>query len=359
MEWSKSLNRIGNCKVHVPRGHDMEAHIDPDDPAAFLLLERSVGDVVPRRIEWAGIIRTASDVSEPRWQGTNYTGVSLEWMLDSRALFWPPDTDRRTVWTGETAATIASDLILYNSGPNATTANGRWRDGTWTWPAIDTAITGSDIVTEFTGGDSSVFEHLRDLASIHDYAFRVEWNAPATARFHFGPRPLTTDRTQDNGSKLLLAERWGQVEKFRSTVDLQRAATVVAVRHQQNVDALPVQDSSPTPASLHTLVALPSSALAREALITQSSSDRDPESDGQARLDEDQHSAADASVEVNLSRVVYGRDFDLGDRVLIETRQDRTPLEAEVTMVSGKYTVDGGEVLDVRFSLPRAGLYGS
>ena len=355
VEWGRSLSRMDSCRLRVPRGHDMESHIDPQEPQGFIRMEREVVGQVARRTEWVGVIRAADSDDTPESEGTAYTARSLEWLLRSRSILWNAETPGRTQWTHATIVSIVTDLIRYNLGPDATTAQGRWADGRLAWPALTVQTTGTDILESYATADDTMLSYLDDLAGFGDDVFLIEWVREGQIRLRFGTRPIGIDRTQIGSDYLLVSRRWDQVERLQQRTDLASTPTVVAVRHQQDVTDLP--SAQATPATQHTLQALTGhTGLAYEQIVTQSSDDIPASVEARGLLDAGQRAAANADVELNLTKVIYGRDFELGDRIAVEVGD--TIVAAEVEAISGKYTLRRGEILDVRFSLPRGGLYG-
>lgn len=360
VQWSRRLNGMGRCRIQVARGHDLESLIDPQEPSGVLLMDRGVTDsdgseLVPFRTEWAGIIRDAEIDDAPESESTAYTAYSLEWLATARRVLWDAEIEGTTRWSTATRiAAIATTLVEKNLGAGATTAAGRWVDGRPDWPPVAVAATGTDTVAGYATADDSVAGHLQDLAAIHDYAFLWDWHAGG-ARLRFGPRPLGTDRTT-GAARQFIARRWGQVERLRLRTTLHAVPTLAVVRHQQAVGVLP---SAPgTPGTSHTIAALTDAGLAYETLVTQASSDVPATVEASRLLDESQRQAIQAEVELNLARMIYGIDFDLGDRLQIEARPGQEPLAAEVTGVSATVTMRRGEVLDVTIAVPHAGIYG-
>ena len=354
LTWSRTLNRVDTCRIAVAYGHDLERHVNPANPETFVQVERTLPGIVPWRTEFMGLIRRVDDVDRIDVQRMVYEAVSLDWFLLARRVYWNAGTDRRSQWTGAAAATVAADLVTHNLGAGATVAAGRWSEGAPAWPVFGTNATGSGAVTH-TAGDQSLLEQLTDIAALHDDAFKVFWTA-GSAELRYGPRPLGTDRTGANADRLIVASEWGTLNEIALSTNLTVAPTVVAVRHQQALGQLPASAGSPVHA--HTLQSLPGSgSVAFEGLHLQSDHDTAPASDAAERLRAGQRQSVTSEAELNTARLIYGRDFDLGDRFLVR-RRTGAQAEAEIGAVSASWTAQLGDVLSVFVQMPRDGVYG-
>ena len=155
------------------------------------------------------------------------------------------------------------------------------------------------------------------------------------------------DRSIQGTDFRLLSPRWNTVERVEEILDIGNVITNVAVRDADSENE-------------NTFVSLNFSynAPRREARFQKPQSEISAESAGQAWLDQNLIQARVVSIKPNLRRVLWGRDFDLGDRIAIQVFHTDEILIGEIHAVKGSYSSAQGERINMDIKIPYAGMYG-
>jgi len=148
-------------------------------------------------------------------------------MLGWRVVAWMAGTANRSNFQNAKAETVMKTLVSYNAGANATTANGRIRDG---------AIAGLAVQTDGTGGNTvsigcawaNLLETLQKLAPIGGGDFDLVKTGAQAWEFRWYAGQRGTDRT----ATLLFALERGNMAEPVYTYDRVDERTVAIVGGQ-------------------------------------------------------------------------------------------------------------------------------
>jgi hypothetical protein len=136
---------------------------------------------------------------QPKWTISDrktFVGLcpGLTSMLGWRIVNWAANIANRTKFTSAKAETIMNTLVSYNAAANATTGNGRKRNG---------AITGLTVEADGAEGNTvdwycaqaNLLETLQELAQIAGGDFDLVKTSPTAWQFRWYTGQLGTDRT--------------------------------------------------------------------------------------------------------------------------------------------------------------------
>src|SRR3990167_6270329 len=187
--YRKQVNRPGLLTFRLRGDHGLLSSLA--DKWQIEVWRRQSGEDWAR--EFNGIYR------QPEWAFTDrkiFTGYcpGLLSMLSWRVVNWSANTTNRSKFTSTVAETIMKTLVDYNAAANATTGNGRKRNG---------AITGLTVQADGANGNSidwychgaNLLETLTELADIAGGDYHVVKTSSTAWQFRWYTGQLGTDRT--------------------------------------------------------------------------------------------------------------------------------------------------------------------
>ena len=343
--WTRSLNKVDNMKFSVPLGHEVLSSIDVGQ---YVVMDRRIPSLLPDWTHaWGGSVVGMEKRYDDKRQDVEIISRSWEWILSGRAVWWNSGTEGKSLWTGVELSTIAKNLIEYNVGRLAVQSGGRWQDGLITWPVIQYEMSGGKN-HNYAVRDQDVLRAIMELVKMEDMVFDVKWKDPGIITAKMKVRPLGVERSVSSEDFRFLSPRWNTIETAREKFNISKTSTHVAVRDQ----------SEDNPSTFENLVLEPGNPR-RESIVHKSDSNISSEDVGRQWLDQHVAKSRTVSIEPNLQRMVFGRDFDLGDRLRVEVFESDEILVGEVSSVSVKYTNGIGERIGVGVQVAYAGVYGS
>lgn len=146
------------------------------------------------------------------------------WLLSTRDVMWTAGTADRTAFSGVAAETIMKALVDYNAGSNATTGNGRVRDG---------AITGISVEADGGGGNSldwfcawkNLLKELQKIAQVGGGDFDLVKTGGASWEFRW----YAGQRGTDLSSNVIFALDRGNMANPRYRYNRRNERTVAVV----------------------------------------------------------------------------------------------------------------------------------
>lgn len=165
------------------------------DKWQFELWRKPIGQVWTR--EFVGIFRGG------QWRYDDKSNIiiycyGLLSLLSMRIINYAANTVSRTVFTAvDPAETISKSLVTYNITSDATTANGRKRDGT-NWPATQITVEadggGGNLQPWYCFG-SVLLESLQKLSQVGGGDFDLVKTSPTAYQFRWYAGQIGTDRS--------------------------------------------------------------------------------------------------------------------------------------------------------------------
>lgn len=119
---------------------------------------------------------------------------SQVWLLGTRHVMWTSGYANRSTFTNVAAETIMKTLVDYNCSTNATTGNGRLRDGTITGISVE-ADGGNGNALDWSCAWANVLDELQDLAAVAGGDFDLIKTGAAAWEFRWYTDQRGTDRT--------------------------------------------------------------------------------------------------------------------------------------------------------------------
>lgn len=117
-------------------------------------------------------------------------------LLERRIVNWPANVANRTRFINIPGETIAKILVDYNAGPNATSANGRKRDGAIAGLSVQADGGGGNLVDWYCAQEN-LLKTLQKLALVAGGDFDLAATGPTTCEFRFYAGQLGVDRSAE------------------------------------------------------------------------------------------------------------------------------------------------------------------
>ena len=117
----------------------------------------------------------------------------IKWLLGTRHVLWYANTANRSVFITEAAESIMKTLVDYNCGPNATTGNGRLRNGTITGLSIQTDDWNGYLLNVYCAW-ANVLEILQEVAAVGGGDFDLVKTGAQAWEFRWYNGQLGTNR---------------------------------------------------------------------------------------------------------------------------------------------------------------------
>lgn len=240
------------------------------------------------------------------------TAVMRAWgdevMFRRRIVNYPADVSDRSKFLSTPAETIMKSLVQYNVTSDATTGNGRKRDGT-NWPAtvisVETDAAGGNTKNWYCHGEI-LLETLQELAQIAGGDFALVKTGANAWEFRFYAGQLGSDRT----GRVTFALQYDNIGDPRWRLDRSNEGTVACVWGQGEASARDYATrTGPDYGSdndIEFYVAATDVALGDTDGLN---------ARGDVALDERRAKALSSFRAMLNEGTVYQRDFDLGDLV--------------------------------------------
>jgi hypothetical protein len=136
---------------------------------------------VPEQIEFVGFVRRIDTVYESQTR-IAVTCVGMPALLADRIVAYKANVANRSTFAAQRAETIAKNLVNFNIGTNATTANGRVLTGTVTGFATS-ASAGTGNVLTMSCSMRNLLTALQEVAMLGGGDFDVTYTPPASYTF--------------------------------------------------------------------------------------------------------------------------------------------------------------------------------
>ena len=157
----------------------------------------------------------------------DFTALGDEWLLSWRINNYYANYTDRTVFSAKKAEYIAKTLVKYNITSNATTANGRKRDGT-NFPANVISVqtdAGTGNTLDFYCFGDNLLDSLQKLADIGGGDFALYKTGNYIWEFRWYNGQLGSNKT----NSVILSYELGTLDNPEYKVDLSGEATVAAI----------------------------------------------------------------------------------------------------------------------------------
>lgn len=263
----------------------------------------------------------------------------MHW-LTRRYVMWIAGTSNRSIFNALPAESIMKLLTSYNVTTNATTANGRVRNGTITGISNQADSGAGNILSSWSSAWKNLLSELQDLAKAGELDFDLIKTGDQTWEFRTYPGQRGTDRT----ATIVFSLDFGNMrdpDYQRNRID-EKTVAVVAGQGDGDERSLAVVTGVDFSATndIETFVD------ARDLSITSSLVAR-----GQAKLDEVRARNQFSFRVIQTAATAYGRDYFLGD--LVRARYRDIVKDVKVQTVSISYERDGAEHVDIEMVDPQ------
>lgn len=304
-------------------------------------LEHNSQVIVYRRNADLGLDWTPEFVGLYRAQRRRYTNRAVftatcpgcMTMLAWRIVAWKASTANRSNFQNVPAETVMKTLVDYNAGANATTANGRIRNG---------VIPGITVQADGGGGDTisvgcayaNLLETLQKVAVIGGGDFDLVKTGAATYEFRWHAGQRGTDRT----AQVLFALERGNMADPEYTYDrLDEATVAIGAGQGEGADRQVVVRTGPDYAEGNNIEVFVDARGSETAAGVASSAD--------ARLDEARTRQRFGFRVVQTPGCAYGVHYGLGD--LVRAQYGPVNVVQKIVGVTVSLDRDGAEKIDV------------
>ncbi len=328
LHYSKGVNEVGLLQFAL--GADNNAVEYLTDKALVEVWRRDRHRDVDWHCDYYGMVRTYQ-YDYPA-SGETYTvwAPSIAHILTWRHVAWTANYANRSTFSATAAETVGNTLVSYNACANATTGNGRLRDGAITGLTVEANGAAGNTVT-WNCAYANLLTTLQDLARVGGGDWDVVTTAPATWQWRWYEGQLGTDRT----ATVLFALNRGNMANPRYTMSraAEKTVAIVAGQGEGSDRATVIRTGTNYNATTNNI----------ETFFDgrSESTTAGLNSKGDAALD-----AAEARAELSFDIIetpscVYHRDFDLGDLVTARYRDIETTVKIGGVSISVKE--DGSE----------------
>lgn len=345
LEYETRVNEVGVCHFRIP-GYNINYTVEqaiPDLQIGYIVevwRRESEDSTESNELVWCGIIRKL--VYSGRDQDViDVYAYHINWLLQTRHVLWRENYPNRSKFENEEAETIMKTIVDYNIGPNATTGNGRLRNG---------SVTGFVLESDGANGNAlyvkceyaNLLETCQDLAETGGGDFEVERYTTGGNlwRFRWYTGQLGTDRT----SSVIFSTNFGNVTEAEFTWDRSQEKTVTAVLGPgsgwgRTIDIFEGPDYNVTTANIETTT---------EGSNTDTYYER--QSLANADLDKKRQARTTIFTPITDAPFRFNREFFLGDLVTVRysTKYSGTRKLVASTV---SYNLEG-EMLDLEFAEP-------
>jgi hypothetical protein len=195
LAYTNVVNGYGTCAFILDGNH--EALVDLTYRCQVEVWRSDPNAAISWYRDWSGFF-----VDEKRWlkdgQLQMFTAICVgdAFLLQDRAILWYANTANRSAFTGAKAEVIMKTLVKYNCTADASTGNGRIKDGTIAGLSVDTPGGTNGTTQDWLCAWDNLLKSLQNLAIIGGGDFDVIKNAAGTAWvFNWYTGQRGTDRT--------------------------------------------------------------------------------------------------------------------------------------------------------------------
>jgi len=121
-------------------------------------------------------------------------GAGWLWLLGTRYILYPAATASRSQFSSTVAETVLKTLVDYNAAANATTGNGRDRNGAITGLTVQADGSGGNSI-DWTGPRKNLLAELQKIALVAGGDFDLVKTAAAAWEFRWYSGQIGTDRS--------------------------------------------------------------------------------------------------------------------------------------------------------------------
>jgi hypothetical protein len=334
--YRKKVNQPGLAEISVPGDHRILDDLEHRSQIEIWRRNRSLS------LDWyCDFYGFYTDQERSRPQRSLFTMrcPGLIYLLRTRYVMWYSGTANRSTFDSVAAETIMKTLVDYNIGANATTGNGRIRNGT---------LTGMSVAADGGAGDAigiscawrNLLSALQAVAGIADADFDVIKTGANTFEFRYYADRRGEDRTSGSGAVAFSLEQ-GNMANPVYRYDRTDAVTDVVVAGQgrgpnREVAAL---SSSVTP-DVELFVDARDIGIGETSLLLHRATERLREREGRQELDFDVLQTPGCAYGVH-----YCVDGVLGD--LVQARYLDIEMDTKVVGVTVEIDKEGHETIDV------------
>jgi hypothetical protein len=236
-EYTRRVNNFGMLRFLLPEGHKYAAEIQKNrrievwrKPEAGSWYKEETYIIRGTQYAWNG---AANDLL--------VTGVTGNWLLSTRIVAWKSGTANRSTFDSQKAETVAKNLVKYNLGSDATTANGRIVAGNLSSVTVQADAAGGNAI-DWSCAFENLLSTLQGVAEIGGGDFGMYWTGSAWD-FRWYTGQIGTDRSaslvfslaRDNLDSPSLTNDWLQ-EKTLAIIGGQGEGDDRNVRTKQGAD---------------------------------------------------------------------------------------------------------------------------
>jgi hypothetical protein len=143
--------------------------------------------------EFSGFIRSYTLATQRGSTTFVVTALGILDILNQRIVAYYADTAQRSLFINTNVETIMKTIVSYNCGANATTANGRLRNGVISGLTVDTDTASSVFTIDWANAWKPVLKDLQDLS----VAYRMDFDLTPSYVFTTYANQRGTDRTTE------------------------------------------------------------------------------------------------------------------------------------------------------------------
>jgi hypothetical protein len=253
-------------------------------------------------LEFSGHIRALARTTQRGADTLTVTALGLLDVLNQRIVAYHTETEDRSIFYGKNVETIMKLIVQYNCTEDATTANGRVRNGAIPSLTVETDYGRSEYTIDWANAWKPVLKDLQDLA----IAYKMDFDITDNLEFKTYPLQRGIDRTSEFTFSLENGNMTDPVYTFDATQE--RSVAIVGGQGEQDD-----RDISVVNGDLYHIT-----SNNREMFVdVRNASDEDDTSfyEAQLRLKENEPREDFSFKVLQLPSCYYGKDYALGDRV--------------------------------------------
>lgn len=205
--YNKQVGREGLAKFGIP--HDHPCIDDLEENSGVEVWRCNPAQGVDWYCDFRGFYKDFGQEQNP-YQTFEAVVIGEKYLLSARTVAWKAETANRSQFTAAKAETIGKTLASYNAGANATIANGRIADGTWTGAGLTITIqadgAAGNTLSWYCAGDN-LLETLYNLSLVGGGDFDLIKTGTTTWDFRWYLGQRGTDRS----ATVLFATEYGNL----------------------------------------------------------------------------------------------------------------------------------------------------
>ncbi len=234
LSYTREVNAPGLLRFGLNGDHAAIGLLE--DKGQIDVYRRNVEMGMPWTCELTALFRAQKQTFTDR-PGFEATGTGILTKLSWRIVAWAAGTANRSEFVGAKAETIMKALVSSNAGANATTANGRKRNGTMPGIAVEADGAGGNTIGHWGCAWDNLLETLQGVAAIGGGDFDLV----RTGNNAFEFRWYAGQRGTDRHNTVKFAVNLGNMERPEYEDDRMDEATVAIVGGQGEGSARAVE----------------------------------------------------------------------------------------------------------------------